>query len=334
MKTNILLSIAVLLVAVLSMMIGSVEIPIDQVFNAIVGKPVEKASWAYIVTDSRLPQTITALLCGASLAASGLLLQTAFHNPLAGPSILGITNGASMGVSIVMLACGGVIGIGGNELFFSGFLATIVAAFIGAMVIIGIILAFASIVKNNLMLLIIGIMVGYLSSSLVSLLYFFADVDDVHSFTMWGLGSFSNVSLAHLPWFAGVSLISLCIAILLIKPLNIIQLGDEYATSLGINIKRTRRALLLSTGLLTAVATAFCGPITFIGLAVPHIARLICRTSDHRTLLPATILCGALIAVLCNIACVLPSNIIIPINAVTPLFGAPVIIYILIRKRK
>lgn len=316
------------------MIVGSVDIPIDQVFNAILGRPVEKASWAYIVTDSRLPQTITALLCGASLAASGLLLQTAFHNPLAGPSILGITNGASMGVSISMLACGGVIGLGSNELVFSGFLATIFAAFIGAMIIIGIILAFASIVKNNLMLLIIGIMVGYLSSSLVSLLYFFANADDVHSFTMWGLGSFSNVSLAHLPWFAGVSLTSLAIAILLIKPLNIIQLGDEYATSLGINIKRTRRALLLSTGLLTAVATAFCGPITFVGLAVPHIARLICRTSDHRTLLPATILCGALIAVLCNIACALPTNIIIPINAVTPLFGAPVIIYILIRRRK
>lgn len=330
------LGLGVILLFALNLFIGSVDIPAHQVVNALMGRAVEKQSWTYIVLESRLPQTITAALCGAALAASGLILQTLFHNPLAGPSILGITNGASLGVSIVMLAGGGVIGVGaitgGEEFHIGGFIAIVMGAFAGAMTIIALILALSSFIRGTLMLLIVGIMVGYLTSSVVSLLYLFANADNVHNFAMWGMGSFSDVSTEQLPWFSAVCLLSLGISILLVKPLNILQLGDNYAVSLGVNIRTARRQLLLATGLLTATATAFCGPVSFIGLAVPHIARLIVRNSSQQVLLPATILTGSTIALLCNIICVLPPNLIIPVNAVTPIFGAPVILYIICKK--
>lgn len=336
--TIAILTLCVLVLSALNLLFGSVDIPAEQVVNALLNRPVERDSWAYIVTESRLPQTFTAMLCGASLAVSGLILQTLFHNPLAGPSILGITNGASLGVSFVMLAGGGVIGIGavtGGEAFsIGGFIAIIIGAFAGAMAVIAIILAFATFIRGTLMLLIVGIMVGYLTSSVVSLLYLFANADNVHNFALWGMGSFSDVSNEQLPWFVGVCSVSLTIAILLIKPLNLLQLGDSYAASLGISVRATRRHLLLVTGLLTATATAFCGPVSFIGLSVPHIARLIVRTSNQRVLLPATALTGACIALCCNIICVLPPNMIIPVNAVTPIFGAPVILYIICKKRQ
>lgn len=336
MRINLLLIVLTLGLMVLNLFVGSVDIPAGQVLRALIGESVDKESWMYIVMESRMPQMFTALLCGASLAVSGLVLQTLFHNPLAGPSILGITNGASLGVSLVMLVGGGVIGIdtAAGEFHIGGFLAIIAAAFIGAMVVIMLLLAFASFIKGTLMLLIVGIMVGYLTSSVVSLLYLFASTDNVYGYTMWGMGSFSDVTMQQLPWFAAVCVASLLCAILLIKPLNILQLGDNYASSLGINVSTARRSLLLTTGLLTASVTAFCGPVSFIGLAVPHIARLITRTSNQRILLPATALTGGSIALLCNIICVLPDNIIIPVNAVTPIFGAPVILYIICRKRK
>lgn len=331
------LGLVLLLLFATNIFFGSVDIPADQVVNALTGRAVEKQSWAYIITESRLPQTITATLCGASLAVSGLILQTLFHNPLAGPSILGITNGASLGVSLVMLLGGGVIGVGaitgGGDFHLGGFIAIVVGAFAGAMIIIALILAMSSFIRGTLMLLIVGIMVGYLTSSVVSLLYLFANADNVHNFAMWGMGSFSDVSTEQLPWFSAVCIVSLAIAVILVKPLNILQLGDSYAASLGIHIRNTRRQLLLATGLLTATATAFCGPVAFIGLATPHIARLVVRTSNQQVLLPATILLGSIVALLCNIICVLPPNMIIPVNAVTPIFGAPVILYIICRKK-
>ena len=324
-----------------NMLVGSVSIPADQVWNALTGGMVEKESWRYIVMESRLPQTITAMLCGASLAVSGLLLQTAFRNPLAGPSILGITNGASVGVAIVMLITGGVISIGSDTLpfgeqegvLFIGSLAVLFGAFIGALAVIFILLAVASVIRNNIMLLIVGIMVSYLASSLVMLLNIFANADNVHSYVMWGMGSFADVTQQQLPFFAIVSITGLLLSLLLVKPLNALLLGEGYAENLGIDTHGVRQMLLLTTGILTATATAYCGPVAFIGLAVPHISRLLTRTSDHTILLPATMVCGASIALLCNILCQLPENIIIPLNAVTPIFGAPVIIYIIFRKR-
>jgi iron complex transport system permease protein len=216
----------------------------------------------------------------------------------------------------------------------SGYLAIVVAAFAGACLILGIIIFFSTKVKSNVMLLIIGIMVGYMASSLISILNYYASTDKVHAFVMWGMGDFSGVSSQQLPFFTTCSLVGLLLSILLIKPLNALLLGEMYAANLGIKVKRTRVLILLCTGILTATATAFCGPISFIGLAVPHIARLLLGSSNHKLLLPVTLLTGSCVALLCNIVMVLPGgNGILPLNAVTPLIGAPVIIYVIMNRK-
>lgn len=331
-----LLALSLPLLFMCNLVFGSVQIPIEQVMQILLGESSGKATWDFIVLQSRLPQAITAIFCGASLAVSGLMLQTYFRNPLAGPSVLGISNGASLGVAIVMLALGGTLGAGGqmgNGLHFSGSMMVILAAFIGAVIVTALYLVVTNFIKNNLVILILGIMVGYLTSSVVTLLNFFATVENVHSFVSWGMGSFNNVTTAQLPLFCCISSVGIAIALLLTKSFNMLLLGENYAENLGANIKNIRRMVLISTGILTAVTTAFCGPVSFIGLAVPHIARLIICSEDHRALIPATLMSGAAIAMLCNIICILPQQMIIPLNAVTPLFGAPVIIYIIMRKR-
>lgn len=318
----------------MSLLIGSVSIPASQVVAALTGGEVERESWRYIILESRLPQTVTAMLCGASLAASGLMLQTAFRNPLAGPSILGITNGASLGVALVMLVTGGTLALQVSDvgLFLAGNLAVVVSAFLGAIAVIALLLLASTIVSSNLMLLIVGIMVSYLVSSVVSLVHTVANADNIQSYVLWGMGSFNNVTLGQLPLFTVLTLVGLLQAVLLIKPLNALMLGDEYARNLGVKVPQVRRWLLLSTGLLTAVSTAYCGPVAFIGLAVPHIARLLTRTADHLTLMPVTIVMGAVVALMCNVISVLPEHSVLPLNAVTPLFGAPVIIYIILKR--
>lgn len=327
---------AIVTLFAMNLVYGSVSIPLGEVLSILAGEGASKPSWEFIVMQSRLPQAVTALLCGASLAAAGLMLQTYFHNPLAGPSILGITNGASLGVAVVMLVTGGVIGsvtTGNSDMHLMGYLAIVVAAFAGAMAIIALLLAVTRFIKNSLAILILGIMVGNLTSSAVALCNFFASADNVHSYVNWGMGSFSNVNTGQLPVFCGGCIAGLAIAVVLIKPLNAMLLGENYAMNLGFNIRNTRTMILLSTGILTATTTAFCGPVAFIGLAVPHIARMLTGEADHRTLLPATMLCGGAIALLCNIICVMPANMIIPLNAVTPVFGAPVIMYIIVKGR-
>ena len=317
----------------LNLLLGSVSIPAGDVLRILMGDESLKPSWQFIILESRLPQAITATLCGASLAVSGLLLQTAFRNPLAGPSIFGINSGAGLGVALVMLLLGGGLSVGSLQL--SGFAAILVAAFIGAMAVMALIFFFSTLVRNNVMLLIIGIMIGYISNSAISLLNFFATDEGVKSYMVWGMGSFGGVSMANMPVFVSVSLIGLVGALLLIKPLNALMLGDRYAENLGVSILKVRNWLLIVTGLLTAITTAFCGPVAFIGLAVPHIARLLLTTDNHRQLLPATMLCGAVVALVCNLICFLPGESgVIPLNAVTPLIGAPVIIYVIARRRK
>lgn len=302
---------------------GSVHIPFGDVFRILAGSYEGRQTWQLIVTQSRLPQAVTALLAGASLAASGLLLQTLFKNPLAGPSILGISDGANLGVAIAMIYLGA-----------GSYVATITAAFAGAAVVLAVIIFFSRKVKSNVMLLIIGIMVGYLASSLISILNYHASADKVRQFVMWGMGDFAAVSLDKLPCFACVATAGLILAILLIKPLNALLLGESYAANLGINVSRTRLLILGSTGLLTAVTTAFCGPVSFIGLAVPHIARLLLGSSNHKRLLPVTILSGACTALLCNLFTVIPSSgETLPLNAVTALVGAPVIIYVIVNRK-
>ena len=315
-----------------NLLVGAVNIPASEVFSILAGHTGSHASWQYIVMESRLPQAITATLRGGALAVSGLMLQTAFRNPLAGPSVFGINSGASLGVALVMLLLGGNITAGNVSL--SGFMAVLAAAFAGAMAVMGLILFFANIVRSNVMLLIIGIMIGYIASSAIALLNFFATEEGVQSYMVWGLGNFGGVSMSQMPWFAGVTVAGLIGSLLLVKPLNALLLGERYAENLGVNITLVRNTLLFTTGLLTAVTTAFCGPVAFIGLAVPHIARMITGTDNHRHLMPATIFCGSIVALTCNIICVLPGNIgIIPLNAVTPIMGAPVIIYVIMHSR-
>lgn len=318
---------------VLNLLLGAADIPAKDVVSILFGnEDTAHPSWNYIILNNRLPQALTAMLCGASLAVSGLMLQTAFRNPLAGPSIFGINSGASLGVALVMLLLGGSITAGSFSL--TGFVAVLVAAFIGAMAVMALIMFFSTLVKNNVMLLIIGIMIGYITSAAISLLNFFATEEGVQSYMVWGLGNFGGVTMQQMPAFASVTILGLVASLLLIKPLNALLLGEQYAENLGINTKRVRNYLLFVTGVLTAVSTAFCGPVAFIGLAVPHIARMLLGTENHSRLLPATLLCGAAIALLCNIICVLPGNSgIIPLNAVTPIMGAPVIIYVLLKQR-
>ena len=334
-KKTIYLVVLVLLMVVLfalCLLTGSIRIPAGDVVSILMGDEGMKSSWRYIVLESRLPQALTATLCGGALAVSGLMLQTAFRNPLADPSIFGISSGAGLGVALVMLLLGGSFSAG--SLAVSGFVAIILAAFVGAMTVMAIIFFFSTIVRNNVMLLIIGIMIGYLSSSAISLLNFFATDEGVKSYRVWGMGSFGGVSMRHMPVFASVTLMGLAGSLLLIKPLNALMLGDRYAENLGISIRATRNWLLVVTGLQTAITTAFCGPVSFIGLAVPHMARLLFRTDNHRLLMPATILFGSVVALACNLVCFLPGESgVIPLGAVTPLMGAPVIIYVIIRGR-
>lgn len=325
---SLALSFCICLLLMLNLLVGSVSIPTHDVLAILSGQDVGKPSWQFIILQSRLPQALTALLCGAALSTSGLLLQTSFQNPLAGPSIFGINSGAALGVALVMLLLGGSV----STALFSvgGAWAVLLAAFVGAMAVTGIIFMFAQWVKSSVMLLIIGMMIGYLASSAIALLNFFATQEGVKSFTMWGMGNFGGVSLSQLPMFTGAIVVGLVGSVLLIKPLNALLLGETYARNLGVNVRSVRSWLLVITGWLTAVTTAYCGPVAFIGLAVPHLARLVIGTDNHLQLLPITMAMGALIALLCQLVCVLPgSQGILPLNAVTPLIGAPVIIYII-----
>jgi len=321
----------VMLLAVANIYCGSVNIPLSAVTDVLCGREVERQSWHYIIWENRIPQTLTAIFSGAGLAAAGLLLQTVFRNPLAGPSILGIDGGANLGVALVVLLFGGTFAAGTFSL--SGFVLVIVAAMLGAWAIMAILITFSHFLRSNTMLLITGVMISYLTSSLISLLNYGATEEGVRSFMVWGLGSFSNVTVDRLPAFVATMTVGLLLALLLIKPLNALLLGDSYATNLGIDVRRTRTLLLFATGLLTATSTAFCGPIAFVGLAVPHIARMLLRTSDHRLLLPATMFTGASLTLLCNLLSTLPSQSVIPINVITPVLGAPVVIWVILKMK-
>ena len=327
------LSVLILLLMAANLQAGSVDIPAAEVWRILFGQPAGNGAWTFIVWEGRLPLCMTALLCGAALASSGLMLQTAFGNPLADPSILGISSGASLGVALVMLAGGGTVAAGAFS--FSGFFAAVSGALAGALLVMGIILGLSAVIRSNVMLLIAGIMIGYVVSSAISLLNFFATAEGVHSYMIWGMGNFGGVSLAQLPWFAGMVVAGLLLSVSLVKPLNALLLGERYAENLGVNVRRVRGLLLLATGWLTAVVTAFCGPVAFIGLAVPHVARLLLGTSNHNSLLPVTMLCGAAVALLCNLICLLPGEWgMIPLNAVTPVLGAPVIVYVIVCQRR
>ena len=332
-RYGVLLTLALFLLFAANLLIGSVAIPARDVVRVLLGDEGVKESWRYIVWEARLPQALTAVLSGSSLAVCGLMLQTVFRNPLAGTSILGVNSGAGLGVALVTLLLGGSVITGAFSL--SGFFSVLAAAFLGAMAVMALILFFSLLIRNNVMLLITGIMIGYLASSAVSLLNYVSTAEGVQSYMLWGMGNFGGVSLSQMPWFALVALLGIVGALSLVKPLNAMLLGERYAENLGVHVHRVRNILLVVTGLLTAVTTAFCGPILFIDLAVPHIARLLLGTSNHRILLPITLLTGAVVALLCNLVCVLPGEAgFIPLNSVTPIIGAPVVIYVILSGRR
>ena len=309
---------------------GSVHIPSRAVTDILLGRESQRPAWHFILWENRIPQAITAIFVGSGLAAAGLMLQTVFRNPLAGPSILGIDGGANVGVAVAMLLLGGSLTTATFSL--GGFALVIISAMVGAWMIMAILLACSRVLRSNTMLLITGVMIGYLTSSAIALLNYGATEEGVRSFMVWGLGSFANVTIDRLPAFVTTMATGIIAALLLIKPLNALLLGERYATNLGINVQRTRTALLLVTGLLTATSTAFCGPIAFVGLAVPHIARLLLGTADHRTLLPATLLTGGCLTLICNLLSTLPSGSIIPINVITPILGAPIVIWVIMKQ--
>lgn len=310
---------------------GAVEIPLSKVISILTGGEGEPG-WRLIVLESRLPQAVTAMLAGMALSAAGLMLQTLFNNPLAGPEVFGINSGAGLGVAIVMLLLNGTLVSGG--LSFGGYAAILSGAFIGALAVIAILLLLSMWLRNNIYLLIAGLAVSYLTSSVITLLNYFSTAEGVHSYLIWGMGSFGGVSTAQLPLFATLLIVTLTASLLMVKPLNALLLGDAYAANLGVKTKSARGVLLALTGILTAGVTAFCGPIAFIGLAVPHIARLFLSTNNHIFLLPATILWGGATALLCNLLCQLPgSSGLLPLGAVTPIIGAPVILYVVIKRR-
>lgn len=313
---------------VLCIFIGSVHLSPTQVWSALTGSTDAEESWQVIVVLSRIPSATTALVAGAALSVAGLQLQTTFDNPLAGPSILGVSTGASLGVAIVLLGFGGIAGAFGTTLI------SIVGAVGGALIVLMLLLAFSRIVRSTAMLLIVGIIIGYLASSIISLLNFFSTQEGVHSFVIWGLGSFSGMTLERAILFSATALVLIALSFLMVKPLDALRLGDGYAANLGVNVRHVRSYLILLSGLLTALVTAFCGPITFVGLIVPHIARLIARTASHSVLLGITALCGSALTLLCQLVSVLPSGGIIPINAITPVIGAPVILYVIVNRNK
>ena len=321
------LVVVIILLCAISLVHGSVDIPLTNVYAILYGDDGQRESWKYIVLENRLPQMLTALLAGGALAVSGLLLQTVFRNPLAAPDIFGITSGASLAVALLALAPGVAASLTLSSLSY------VAAAFVGAIVVTATIWSIGKMLRNNVMLIIIGVMIGYLSYSAITLLNFFATKEGVKNFAVWGMGNFGNVSMEQMPVFASLAILGSLSTLLLVKPLNAMLLGERYAENLGVNVQRTRNLLILITGLLTAVVTAFCGPIAFVALAVPHIARLLLRTSDHRHLLPITILMGSVVALFCNVLTTLPSDLgILPLNAVTPIIGAPVIIYVIIKR--
>ena len=327
MKRHVVMAVAVVLLFLINIFFGSVHIDFAEVLSSLSGQNAD-AMVNFIVIDSRLPQAVTALLVGASLAVAGLLLQTAMHNPLAGPSVLGISGGASLGVALVTLGASWL----GLPFLSSGVSVTTVAL-MGALAVTFLLLMLNSLLRNNLVLLVAGLLLGYLISGIITILNVVATAENLQSYVMWGMGDFSSVSLRQLPFLSIALILLMALSVMMIKPLNALMLGDSYAENLGVNIKRTRNVLLLIVGCITALTTAYCGPIAFIGLAVPHIARMIVRTDNFLTLIPMTLLSGATVALLCNAISTLPSATVLPVNAVTPIIGVPVILYVIIRRK-
>ena len=330
--TALLLSIPLL--AILNLAMGSVYIPFGEVAGILTGQGSEREVWYNIIMKTRLPQTLTAMACGAGLSVAGLQMQTVFRNPLAGPSVLGISSAASLGVALVVLLSGALGGGVLTQFGVFGNTALTLAAMLGAMSVMALIVYLSRKVESNVTLLVVGVLIGYIASAIIGVLKYFSSEEDVHAYVIWGLGSFARVTGGQVCVFTGLMAVLLPFTMLLIKPLDTLLLGEQYARNLGLNINRTRTLVITSAGALVAIVTAYCGPIMFLGLAVPHICRALFVTSSHRILMPATLLCGASLALLCNLIARLPGfEGALPINSVTALIGAPVALSVLLKRK-
>ncbi|MDY6436624.1 MAG: iron ABC transporter permease [Bacteroidales bacterium] len=323
-----------ILLFLLNLFVGSVTIPFGDIVKVLLKENTDN-TLNVIIFDYRLPQALTAMLAGAALAVAGLLMQTLFRNPLADPSMLGISSGASLGVGLVILLTGAISGAAISSFGWWSTVGVSLAAFIGAVAVLFIMLAFSARMKNMTTLIIIGLMIAYLAGSITDILKFFSLKEDIHAFVIWGMGSFSGVGTSKLLIFSISIIIGLFATFFLSKNLNILLLGEMYAENLGLNIKRNSVIIILLSGYLTAIVTAYCGPIAFVGLAMPHIARFLFKSSDHRLLIPATMLIGMDLTLFCNLIARMPGfDGNLPINAVTAFIGAPVVISVIMKSRK
>ena len=330
-----LLGLSIIGVIILNLFLGSVQIPIYDIIGILFGKEADNVIWTNIIIKSRLPQSLTAMMAGAGLAVSGLLMQTVFRNPLAGPSVLGISSGASLGVACVVLLSGSIGGVALSKLGVIGEVTITMSAIVGSLLIMALIAFVAQKVRGNVTLLIMGVMIGYIANAIIGVLKFFSAEEDIRAYVIWGLGSFSRVSGGQTSVFIILMLVLLPVSFFLIKTLNLLLLGDSYAKNLGLNIKRARLLVIGCSGVLVAVVTAYCGPVVFLGLAVPHICRGLFHTSNHAVILPASLLGGASLALLCNLIARMPGfEGALPVNSVTALVGAPVVMWVLFNKRK
>lgn len=321
---------------VLSLTLGSVDIPLKDVLKILVGQEPTRKTWTTIVLKFRLPKAITATLAGSALAVAGLQMQTLFRNPLADPFVLGINSGASLGVALVVLSVG-VAGVSATSMLAGlgllGNFGLVVAASTGAGLVLGLMLLVAQRVRSTVTLLVLGLMVGYATAALVSLMLYFSISERIQAYINWTFGSFGGVTWSQLHVLAPVILVALALGLALAKPLNALLLGETYAQTMGVNVRRTRLVILLSAAVLAGAVTAFCGPIGFLGVAVPHLARNLFRSSDHRLLLPACALMGALMALVADLIAQMPgTQTVLPLNAVTALLGAPVVVWVILRR--
>ena len=331
----LILAVTAVVLLVVNVLLGSVSIPLASICRILAGSDGESEVWQNIIWKSRLPQALTAIAAGAGLAVSGLQMQTVFHNPLAGPSVLGISNGSALGVAFVVLLSGKLGGVALSRLGYLGDAAMSVAAIVGALAVMLLIVWLSQRVAGNVTLLIIGVMIGYLANAIIGVLKFLAPEEDVKSFVVWGLGSFARVSGDEMVLFVALMGVLIPLSFLLVKPMNLLLLGERYAANLGLNIRQARLRVIVCSGVLVAIVTAYCGPVMFIGMAVPHLARGLFRTSDHRVLMPATALCGATLALVCNVLARMPGfEGALPVNSVTALVGAPIIASVLFRRRQ
>ena len=332
-KHFILLSVLLIVLFFLNISLGSVSIPFKEIFHTLIGDTSIKDSWQTIVLDFRVPKAITAILVGSGLSICGLLMQTLFRNPLAGPFVLGISSGASLGVALLIL---------GSSIFGSFLLTSsisnwslAIAASLGAFLVLFAVIMAANSIRNTMSILIIGLMFGSLTAAVIAVLVYFSEATQIQQYLFWSFGSLGNLSWSELSVFGSIYLLGVLACLSIIKPLNSFLLGENYAKSLGINIKKSRTIILFITSLLTGVITAFSGPIAFIGLAVPHIAKMLFTTSNHKILIPASAIIGGIVLLICDGIAQLPtSEFTLPINAITSLFGAPIVIWLLLRKKK